>query len=273
MSGAHPVPKPEVDLTGARVALRPRSVLDVLDLALRFLVTHAGSYARVSVVALLPAALVSWGVARTAGWVWGWIVTVFLGLLVQTPFTALAARLVFQPDVRMGDILGVSLRALPRVLALRIVQVLVVAFGLTIFLVPGLWAGIALFFIVEVAVLERAPFGVAVSRSLRIATGHSGQTLVALLALFGLQLTAIVLGDVVGRATLVDLFQFSPPEPWWTAGGSSLALAGFWLFIPYVATARFLAYLDLRTRSEGWDIQTRFAAIALRAAEVERRAA
>jgi hypothetical protein len=45
------------------------------------------------------------------------------------------------------------------------------------------------------------------------------------------------------------------------------------LFIPYVATARFLAYLDLRTRSEGWDIQTRFAAIALRAAEVERRAA
>lgn len=49
-------------------------------------------------------------------------------------------------------------------------------------------------------------------------------------------------------------------------GGSALALLGWWLSVPFVATARFFVYLDIRTRSEGWDIQTRFAGIAARAA-------
>jgi hypothetical protein len=262
-----------MDLSRARIVLRQRSVLDGLDLAVRFLVRHAGSYARVSVVAVLPAALVSWGVARAVGWAWGWLATILLALLVQTPFTCLAARLVFQPEVPVRDVLDTSLRALPRVLGLRVVQLVAVGIGLMLLLVPGVWIGVSLFFIVEVAVLERASFGVAISRSLRIAAGQSGQVLVAVLALLGLHLGAIVLGDEVGRAILVDLFQFSAPESLWTAGGSSLALLGFWLFVPYLATARFLVYIDLRTRSEGWDIQTRFAAIALRAAEVNRSAA
>jgi hypothetical protein len=262
-----------MDLSRARIVLRQRSVLDVLDLALRFLVRHAGSYARVSAATLLPAALVSWGVARVAGWIWCWVATVFLALLVQTPFTFLAARLVFQPEVSVREVLGMSLRALPRVLGLRSVQVLAVGLGLMMFLLPGLWIGVALFFIVEVAVLERATFSTAISRSLRIAAGQSGQAVVAVLALGGLYLAAIALGDEVGRSTLMDLFQFNAPESLWTAGGSTLALLGFWLFVPYAATARFLVYLDLRTRSEGWDIQTRFAAIALRAAEMDRRAA
>ncbi|CAN5747553.1 hypothetical protein BH11MYX4_BH11MYX4_30880 [soil metagenome] len=34
--------------------------------------------------------------------------------------------------------------------------------------------------------------------------------------------------------------------------------------IPYVATARFFIYLNVRTRVEGWDVQTRFAALAAR---------
>jgi hypothetical protein len=262
-----------MDLSRARIVLRERSVLDVLDLSVRFVVKHAASYARLSIVALLPAALVSWGVARAAGWVWGWLAAVFLALLVQTPFTALAARLVFQREVRVRDVLGVSLRALPRVLCLRLVQLLAVGMGLMILLAPGVWIGVSLFFIVEVAVLERATFATALSRSLRIAAGQSGHALVAVLCLLGLHGVAIVLGDEVGRAVLVDLFQFSAPEPLWSAGGSPLALLGFWLFVPYVATARFLVYLDLRTRSEGWDIQTRFAALALRAADAQRRAA
>ena len=33
------------------------------------------------------------------------------------------------------------------------------------------------------------------------------------------------------------------------------------------ATTRFFVYLDVRTRAEGWDIQTRFAALARRDAE------
>jgi hypothetical protein len=135
------------------------------------------------------------------------------------------------------------------------------------------WIGVSLFFIVEVAVLERATFGTALARSLRIAAGQSGHAVAAVLALLSLQLIAVALGDQIGRSVLVDLLQFSAPESLWTSGGGALALIGFWLFVPYVATARFFVYLDLRTRNEGWDIQTRFAAIALRADEATQRAA
>lgn len=254
-----------MDLSRSRVVLRQRSVLDVLDLSLRFVVAHAGAYAKVGAVVAAPAALASWGLARTLGWAWGWMAAIFMALLVQAPFTLLASRLVFDPEVRIRDVLGASIRALPRVFALRTLQVLAVATGLLFFVLPGLWIGVTLLFVVEAAVLEGATLGGAVSRSLRLAGSQSGEAVVATLALVALHAGATLLGDDVGRTLVSDLFQFREPDSIWTAGGSALALAGFWLFLPYVATARFFVYLDLRTRSEGWDIQTRFASLAIRA--------
>ena len=52
-------------------------------------------------------------------------------------------------------------------------------------------------------------------------------------------------------------------------GGSTYALLGYFLSVPYVASARFLGYVDSRTRREGWDIQVRFAALLQRAATEE----
>jgi hypothetical protein len=34
------------------------------------------------------------------------------------------------------------------------------------------------------------------------------------------------------------------------------------LSAPFVASASFLGYIDMRTRKEGWDIQLRFMALA-----------
>ena len=48
----------------------------------------------------------------------------------------------------------------------------------------------------------------------------------------------------------------------WDDGGSAYAIVGFFAALPLVATARFLAYIDGRTRQDGWDIQLRFMAIA-----------
>jgi hypothetical protein len=262
-----------MDLSRSRVVLRQRSVLDVLDLALRFVVAHAGAYARVTLVAVVPAALVSWAVARTADWFWGWVATILLALVVQAPFTVLASRLVFEPSVRLRDVLRASVSALPRVFALRFIQALCVTLGLMVFVLPGMWLSMTLLFIIEAAVLEGATVGGAIRRSSRLTSGQSGQAVMASLALLVLHAGATFLGDDVGRAVLSDLLQFREPESLLSAGGSTLALAGFWLFLPYAATARFFVYLDLRTRSEGWDIQTRFAALALRAREEQRRAA
>jgi hypothetical protein len=261
-----------VDLSRARVVLRQRSVLDVLDLALRFVVVHAGSYARLSGGILVPATLLSWGCAETVGWAGGWVGTILLAFLVQGPFTVLAGRLVFDPAVRIRDVLSASARALPRVWAVRIVELLLMIAGLLLFVLPGLWIAVSLLFVVEVLVLERAGLVVAISRSLRITRGQSGH-IAAALALFVLHVTAVLLGDEVGRFVVGGLLQFHEPAPLWSVGGSPLALVGFWLFVPYAATARFFMYLDLRTRSEGWAIQTQFLAIVLRARRTQRSAA
>jgi len=45
-------------------------------------------------------------------------------------------------------------------------------------------------------------------------------------------------------------------------GGSWFALCGFFLAVPFLATARFLAYIDGRTRREAWDVQLRFTELA-----------
>ena len=48
-------------------------------------------------------------------------------------------------------------------------------------------------------------------------------------------------------------------------GGSASSLLGLFLAVPYWATARFLLYVDLRTRRDGWDVQVRFMALASQA--------
>ena len=74
-----------------------------------------------------------------------------------------------------------------------------------------------------------------------------------------------MLADVAGREILKSVLEMKPPPSMFREGGSWLALLGWWATLPLLQTARFFVYLDVRTRTEGWDIQTRFAAIAARA--------
>src|ERR1700733_1965384 len=89
------------------------------------------------------------------------------------------------------------------------------------------------------------------------------------LALLG-PICAAMLADLAGRQVLQEVLEVKPPPSMFREGWSLLALLGWWSVQPLLQTARFLVYLDIRTRTEGWDIQTRFAGIAARV-EVERQ--
>jgi hypothetical protein len=104
-----------------------------------------------------------------------------------------------------------------------------------------------------------------VSRGQRLATGWFGDVVLAMLFTWLLYALAILLGDAGGRAILEELLQIRVPSGE-DAPGPPLGLFGFWLALPVLTTARFFVYLNLRTRREGWDIQTRFAALAARGA-------
>jgi hypothetical protein len=258
-----------MDLMRARVALRERPLLDVVDLAMRFCAEHAVAYARVSALVVAPGVLASWGLARLGGWWAGWACAVTLSAFASAPFVALASRLVFSEEVAVREALGLAARALPRLLGARILQLL--SFGASLLLsgLPWLWIGTLQLFALEVIVLEQGSVRASLGRAARIANAHFGTVLLAMV-LFGLApCAAAALADLAGRELLQGVLEVKPPPSMFTEGGSWLALLGWWGTLPLMATARFFVYLDVRTRSEGWDIQTRFAAIAARGLEAE----
>jgi hypothetical protein len=85
------------------------------------------------------------------------------------------------------------------------------------------------------------------------------------MALLAVPLGAVVLVDLLGGQLLEFVFQLGRPlGSLFQDGGSAFAILGLLLAVPLSAAMRFLGYIDLRTRSEGWDIQLRFAAWAER---------
>ncbi len=255
-----------MDLIRARVALRERSLLDVTDLAVRFCAANAGAYARLSLVVLVPALAASWLAARAGGWFAGWAVAIATAAFADAPFLALASRLVFADEARARDALRAAAGALPRLAAVRIVQAVALAMSALLLFLPWLWVGGVLLFLPEVVVLEQASVGAAWARAQRVAQAHLGVAVAAMMLLALMAAGSALLADTAGRELLENLLEVKPPHSVFDGGVSGLALLGFWLTLPLRATIRFFVYLDVRTRTEGWDIQTRFAALAARGA-------
>lgn len=267
-----PVPSPALrsgsdvpaTLMRARVALRERALLDVLDLSVRFSASHARAYAKLSLVVLLPAFAASWGAGSLGGAALAWTAAYVIGAFAGAPFVALASRLVFADRVGTGEALKVALRSMPGLVAARALQGIALgasALGLGL---PWIWLGTILLFVVEALVLEQASVGQAISRAQRIANANFGPAFMMLLVAVAAPLGAALIADVAGRDVLQTIFEVRPPASLLREGWSALALLGWWAAMPLVCTARFFVYLDTRTRTEGWDIQTRFAGIAAR---------
>jgi hypothetical protein len=261
-----------MDVLNARVALRERGLLDVLDLALRFVTANASIYARLTLFVVAPiAALVTWGVMSLDPAL-AWALVIVASHFVQLPFIALAGRLVFEREVRLRDVLRDTLRVLPRAFGMRFLQIAGIVGAGFIACVPGFYLAAAWVFAPEVLVLEGSGPAATLGRARRMVTRQLGTAVAAFAVLSALHALATWLFDDAGRIVLGELLQVTAPDPVFTlrplhvAAPTILASIGFWLFVPFGATARFLVYIDLRTRSEAWDVQTRFAAVAARLA-------
>lgn len=247
-----------LDLFRARVRFRDRAVADVLDLALRFVVVHGAAYAKLALVTVLPAFVIAALLARRIG-PWAWLAAIPLALLAEAPFTTLASRLVFEDRVRVREVVARAVADAPRVLFTRLLALVVASAAALLFAFPGVVVYSMTYFLPEVMVLER---GRVLGRAQELTSNATAE--VALGAMLGVLVTAgsVLLADAGGRTVLGELLLFRPPPPVWQQGIGTLALFGLFAHLPYRATARFFLYLNVRTRAEGWDIQTRFAALA-----------
>jgi hypothetical protein len=267
-----------VNLLAARVVLRPRPLADLLDLAVPFCLASRRLLARLALTTLVPGlALCLYGrFAAHWPWVTVWSAALVIGGLVEGLFTVAFGELLFAGDevVQPGRIWGRFARRLVPYLGILLVSRVLI--GLSLLFLPILpFTAVCLLFVREVVLLEGAPVFGGVGRAFRFVRRQVGSCLGLLLATL-LAPAALALGaEILGDGLVADVLQLGSPlgkifrEGGWE-GGSGYALVGFFLSIPVTAAARFLKYIDVRTRKEGWDIQLRFTAIAAAEREGQR---
>lgn len=266
-------------LDEARVVLRPRSLSEILDLALRFATEPAAKlYAKLGALTLLPA----WGLTLAARWGlgWDWAMVWLLALALATPiqgvFTVAVGRMMFAEEVSVREVLGQYLRRLPAYLgALIVTRMMIGLLSLAaVLVIPPLWMWGRCTYIHEACLLEHAGPTEAIGRASRMINrnlvGAIGLLLMLTLAAAGF---VFVAESLINDGLLKFVLQLGRPfGSLFDEGGSAAALLGLFLVVPYWTTTRFLAYIDLRTRRDGWDVQLRFMAIqASEAAAAESR--
>lgn len=265
-----------MNLTRAHVVLRMRTIGEVLDLACKLCVTGTlGLYLKLAAIVLLPAYAGCLVLRYALGWSWlfVWLVAAGAATIVQGVFTVAAGRYLFAETLTVREVLGVYGRRFGAYLgALIISRFFIGVAALFIVILPFAW--MRSLFVHEACLLEMASSGGAVKRASRFVQADGARAFQMLLLLVLAQLGFVLVAELLGHGIVDTVLQLGQPfEVAWRHGGSAYALLGFFASVPYIATARFLLYIDRRTRIDGWDIQLRFMAIAANDAQHRRLAA
>jgi hypothetical protein len=264
-----------MNLLSARVVLRPRPLGDVLDLTVPFCLANRRVIGWLALTALGPACALCLWMRFGHHWRWWlvWSLALGLGQLLEGLFTVAYGELLFaEPTaVRARAVWGRFLGRLPGYLATLLLARLLLV--LTIIFIPvAPFAAVHLLFVREVALLEGAGVFGAIGRAFRFVQRQVTSVMGLLLALLCAPVAMAIAGDQLGEAIIENVLQLGLPfGALWKEGGSGYALIGFFLSVPVTAAARFLKYVDVRTRKEGWDLQLRFTAVAAQDREQRER--
>lgn len=252
-----------MNVLSTRVALRERTLAEVFDLAFRFVVVRGGrKYFQLWLLSCAPLLALCIGLRqRQAEWSVVWLVAVVGFVVAQVPYTLAASRLLLEDDVALKGLLRASLLKVPGQLLAHGLAAMVLA-ATSVVVVPVPLLAPRLLFLPEITLLEGSGFARALERGGRMSRSRFAPMLQSCLLLLAVWAFFILGAEVTGHALQVELLSFPPPADSLSEGGSWFALFGFFLAVPFLATARFLAYIDGRTRREAWDVQLRFTELA-----------
>jgi hypothetical protein len=259
-----------VNWLASRVTLRVRTVPEILDLGLVFLVENWKPLARIgAAVLVVPFAACVVLQFKHVPWWEIWSLAIVLGAVAGGAFTAAAGQLLFTERLGLREMLAPFGRRLFPFLIARLFAILVLA-AVSPFILPLPSVGARTLFFSEYSLLEAASPMQCFRRGGQLTRRQTARAAFLALLLLGASFAFAAFADALGHSLVEFVFQLGRPVgSLFGDGGSTYALAGFFLSIPYVAAARFLAYVDSRTRMEGWDIQVRFASLQQRAASQE----
>jgi len=262
-----------MELDKNRIVIRQRDFFDLLDLALRVIRAYGGPLAVCLALGILPLALLNawllhpWtepdiDTGFPAAYLWLMLVAVVAQTpLATAPATLYLGQALFTERPGPRKILADLWTSVPQLLvyqgAVRAVLVLpaiVVLPAVLWFLPCCVWP-----YLNEVILLERNPLWrrrpqqmTTLRRSMALHRASTGD------------LFARCMGAVVVGLTLLGSFWLS----FWLLGGLLVGEwewegrvytvyfpLALWLSVAYLTVVRFLAYLDLRIRREGWEVE------------------
>jgi hypothetical protein len=253
-----------MDLSQARIVLRPRTLAECMDLALRLMVAERALFLRLSTAVLLPTYALCLGLRHGLGWtVLGtWTAAFVLLSVVQGVFTVAMGHIAFSKGTRARTVLWESLPVAPRYIGAVFVARTASAAASVLALVGMFWPWSSWLYVHEVVILERAEIGAGLARATRLSRGsRSG---LGLLLAMGMALTLAVAGfEMLGDNLTSFVLQLGRPfGSLWEIGYTPFAMLGAFALTPWIAAARYLSYLDVRTRQDGWDLQVALTAAA-----------
>ncbi len=250
-----------------RIVIRERGYLELLDLSLRVFRNQAGPLcvallAGVGPLVVLNAWLLNGAAAVPpgSGPPWKFLIMMLVAVLWEAPLATAAAtmclgRALFNQPLPARRIAREFLQSLPQLI---IYQVLLR--GLLLATVVGSFLPfVANPYLNEVILLERNPWQAegtnSISTGRRSSTLHHGQggdvfARWLLNMAIGLILVAAIWGSLAAAA------QWLLNEQDWTGPFyTCLYPVALWIVVDYFTVVRFLAYLDLRIRREGWEVE------------------
>jgi len=246
-----------------KVALRERTLAEVFDLAFRFAIVRGGRrYLQLWLISCAPPLLACiWLRSTGADWLAVWAAAVAGFVVAQVPFTLAASRLLLADALSLKDVVKGWLPRIPGQLFLHALSLLLLGISAVV-IVPVPIVAARFVYLPEISLLEGSGLWRAYERGARIAKSRMAHAIETSFLLLAVWAAFIAGAEATGNALLVDLLSFPPLTDTLGNGGSWFALFGFFAAVPFIATARFLSYIDGRTRREAWDVQLRFTELA-----------
>jgi len=276
-----------VQLDKTRVAIRERSLTDIMDLAVRVIRGHLGALVAAWLVGALPLALFNaWVLAGRypaegsevvpTGYLWHLAVLMFCEIpLATAPMTLYLGQALFVEQPSRRELAGLFVSRLGQLLWYQVVLRGCLAFLAVFGFVDGigepllllievpmclLWLGVYIIWPYqnEVLLLERTPWR---ARRGRVGTWSRTRNMHAQGAStqFGRWIVSLAIAPLLILAgfTAMNWIRSTLSFDWqadaWTY--QLLLPLAAWIVIGYFATVRFLSYLDLRIRTEGWEVE------------------
>lgn len=267
-----------MQLDKTRIAIRERNYLDILDLSLHVIRVHPWGALLTFAAGAVPCALLNYwlltGVMAETDldidFPWGYVNRLLLLMVWQIPLAG-APLTLFLGQVLFAE--KASVRRLVRDLFASLPQLILINVLLRALLMVAVLPLAAAYFFwpfaTEVILLERNPLrrrypqaATAMGRAFGMHKALAGEVIARWMA-------AIVLGGlliaIVWLSVLYVQGGFGMPNETPLIYSVSLPVS-LWIVIGYFTVVRFLSYLDVRIRTEGWEVELLVRAEAARLA-------